>query len=628
MAAGPSGRPVAVRYATENGTALAKNDYISRSGTVTFRPGQTRATISVPIVNDKVWEGDETFSVRLSNPTNATIGGSGTETFTIQDDDEHGAIRLTSPSYLVSEAGLFVTLRASRVGGSGGIVGASYSTPSGPATAREGVDYYGSFGTLRWEEGDRTDKTFIVPVIEDSRNEGNETFSVFLAGATGGAVLGWPCVATVTIVDNDPLPSVRFSLASSSRAESASPAVIYVDLSSASEKKVTVKYAVRNGTAISGEDYLASSGLLTFSPGQTVREISVPILDDHKAEGDQAFAVTLSSPVNATLGAPARCIHTILDDDSPPVFAGLSLWDTEIVTPLALEESAAAPPAVAAPNDFDGDGRSDLGVFNPTAGLWSLRQSAARDLTFRFGTAGMLPVTGDFDGDGRWDVGVFDPAEGLWRLWRSVEGELAFQFGSFDAVPVTGDFDGDGRTDCGVYEKAAGLWNLRLSSEGDIAEQFGDAGALPVTGDFDGDGRWDRGVFDPVTGLWSLRRSAKGDVTIQLAGIGTVPVTGDFDGDGVTDCGCYNAEDGIWQIALSSGGLRTERLGLPGAIPVIGDYDADGRSDIGCYLPPQSGDDEILSTAVGSWLILRSRDGLREESFGGAGMIPVGGRFR
>lgn len=74
----PSSQQVTVAYQTMNGTAVAPGDYTSTSGTLTFAPGQTSKTIVVAIVGDAVKETSESFTVELSNPTNATIlDGSG-----------------------------------------------------------------------------------------------------------------------------------------------------------------------------------------------------------------------------------------------------------------------------------------------------------------------------------------------------------------------------------------------------------------------------------------------------------------------------------------------------------------------------------------------------------------------
>ena len=67
-----SGQPISVDYATSSGTATAGADFTSASGTLNFAPGVTVQTITVPILNDTVFEGSETFNVLLSNAVNAT----------------------------------------------------------------------------------------------------------------------------------------------------------------------------------------------------------------------------------------------------------------------------------------------------------------------------------------------------------------------------------------------------------------------------------------------------------------------------------------------------------------------------------------------------------------------------
>lgn len=82
----PSAFTVRVAFDTVPGSADARQDYVAASGTVTFAPGATSATISVPIVADTLVEPDEDFTVALSNPSNATIAD-GTAVVTILDDD-------------------------------------------------------------------------------------------------------------------------------------------------------------------------------------------------------------------------------------------------------------------------------------------------------------------------------------------------------------------------------------------------------------------------------------------------------------------------------------------------------------------------------------------------------------
>jgi secreted trypsin-like serine protease len=77
-----------VRYATTNGSAAARSDFRAASGSVTFRPGQWSATVTITIVNDRKKEDQETFNVVLSSPSSGwNVGSSSTATVTITDND-------------------------------------------------------------------------------------------------------------------------------------------------------------------------------------------------------------------------------------------------------------------------------------------------------------------------------------------------------------------------------------------------------------------------------------------------------------------------------------------------------------------------------------------------------------
>ncbi|WP_242046789.1 Calx-beta domain-containing protein [Calothrix parietina] len=80
-----SSQTITVNYATANGTATAGSDYTSTTGTLTFAPGQTSKAINIPILNDSISEADETFTLKLTSPTNASLGTTSTVTTTITD---------------------------------------------------------------------------------------------------------------------------------------------------------------------------------------------------------------------------------------------------------------------------------------------------------------------------------------------------------------------------------------------------------------------------------------------------------------------------------------------------------------------------------------------------------------
>jgi Glycosyl hydrolase family 9/Calx-beta domain/Cellulose binding domain len=100
-------------------------------------------------------------------------------------------------------------------------------------------------------------------------------------------------------------------------------ATFKVELSEPSQEKVVVKYATDNGTAIAGSDYKATSGTLTFAPGETSKTIDVPILGDKSVESNEKFTLNLSNPTKAAI-ANGKGIATIQDNDSSQTNNGSS----------------------------------------------------------------------------------------------------------------------------------------------------------------------------------------------------------------------------------------------------------------------------------------------------------------
>jgi hypothetical protein len=202
-----SGQTVTVPYTINNGTATAGTDYIDNDGTLTFNPGDTTKTITVQVNGETAIEPNETFTVILGTPTNATLGPITQSTATILNDDvvttNPGVLSFSAPTYTVTENGLQATLTVVRTGGSDGAVSVRLTTANGTATA--GNDYTSVNTTISFADGDTTAKTITVPILDDPLVEGNETVKLTLSNITGGATLGTQRTATLTIIDNDTL---------------------------------------------------------------------------------------------------------------------------------------------------------------------------------------------------------------------------------------------------------------------------------------------------------------------------------------------------------------------------------------------------------------------------------------
>ena len=116
------------------------------------------------------------------------------------------------------------------------------------------------------------------------------------------------------------LPSANpaISISDVARAEGHSGQTAFaftVSLSQASSRVVSVRYAIADGSAKTGDrDYVGKSGTLTFAPGETTKTITVLVNGDTKPEANETFFVNLSAAVNATI-ADAQGLGTILNDD-------------------------------------------------------------------------------------------------------------------------------------------------------------------------------------------------------------------------------------------------------------------------------------------------------------------------
>lgn len=195
------GQNVTVRWATANGTAASGSDYRAASGTLTFAPGETSKTVSVAVIGDFRLEATETFQVRLSSPTNATIADN-TGVATILDTDTAPTIGISDVTMAEGNAGqALVTFTVSLSKAWGSSVSVGFTTQDGTALA--GQDYVARSGTLTFAAGE-TSKTITVAVTGDTLVEAHETFSVLLRNPTGGTIRDNTGLATITNDDTAP----------------------------------------------------------------------------------------------------------------------------------------------------------------------------------------------------------------------------------------------------------------------------------------------------------------------------------------------------------------------------------------------------------------------------------------
>jgi subtilisin-like proprotein convertase family protein len=287
--------------------------------------------------------------------------------------------------------------------------------------------------------------------------------------------------------------------------------------------------------------------------------------------------------------------------------------------------SNATPPPTRRPFDFDGDGKTDIGIVRPNNGStewWISRSSDSNVFATVFGLATDIPAPGDFTGDGKTDIAIFRPSNGNWFILRSEDFTfLAFPFGANGDIPMPADYDGDGKTDPAVFRPSSNTWFIDRTSDGQTTiAQFGQAGDQPVAADYDGDGKADIAIYRLNNGAeeWWIQRSSAGLFATVFGAAGDKAVPGDYTGDGKTDIAVWRPSNGNWLI------LRSEDFsflafpwGAAGDIPAPGDYDGDGKFDATVFRPSSA-----------SWFVNRTGGaGPLITNFGAVTDKPVAGVF-
>jgi Calx-beta domain-containing protein len=331
---GGSHGPLSVEYSTRDVTALAGQDYVATSGTLVFNDGETTKSFDVPILDDAITEPDETFLVRLRNGTNVdSIGPVNEQVITLQDHDVPPVLTINSVSINEPDGGsvpAMLTVSLSPM--TGRTVTVNYSTSGGNATS--GVDFQPASGMLVF--GPRvTSQNVQVLVNGDQIDEFNETFNITLGSAVGATVGN---IGTVTIVDNDPPPSVSIADAIVTEGTGGANTVAQfgLSLSAPSGKSVCVQASTADQTATANSDYAPYGNGLTnppafmfFNPGTTTATLSVQIFPDAIFEPTETFLVNLvpcNSDVTVNRG---QAIGTILNDD-PLLPPSISITDVAV----------------------------------------------------------------------------------------------------------------------------------------------------------------------------------------------------------------------------------------------------------------------------------------------------------
>jgi hypothetical protein len=327
-----SGLNVPVSYSL-GGTATPNADYtVDPASPVIVPAGQISTTLTLNIIDDGDFtEGDETIIVTITDVgEHALIGDPHVHIATITSDAVFPTVWFTPETQTVNEmvGRIYVRARLSAVFPQPVLVPYTLT-----GTALSGGDYLNlSPNPLEIPAGVLT-YPIVIDIIDDTVYEPNETLIVTM-GTPINAVKGSPNVHTVTIVDNEPIPQVFFTLGGQTVMEDVITTTVRVEMTSFVYQDVTVPFTIEpDSSAALGMDYTISPSPLIIPAGSIGADILVTVIDDDVLnEPNENVILKLGTPTNANLGQPDIHILEIIDNDACPSLMTLQLGGSKMGT--------------------------------------------------------------------------------------------------------------------------------------------------------------------------------------------------------------------------------------------------------------------------------------------------------
>ncbi|XP_064383720.1 adhesion G-protein coupled receptor V1-like isoform X4 [Halichondria panicea] len=293
-----------VQLTTMDGTATALfgSDYTGVNEFLIFSSSDVRQCVNIAIAPDNLVESSETFTVELSSTSNAITFGVSMGTVIINNSD-NAQVSFSQAADSVSEGTSFVSVCVSVSGPALAISLPITIATQETGSAIAGSDFVADSFPLVFDSSSPTEMCVNVALLDDTTSESTESFSVVLVSPPPqGALFVAPQTTVVTITDNDGTPadcSFQFIQSSYSGPESAGFFSVCVQLDGITTTATSLVFSTRDGTAMAGSDYVASSVSVNFGPslfGIDVQCPRVEFIDDNLAEPDESFLVDLSDP--------------------------------------------------------------------------------------------------------------------------------------------------------------------------------------------------------------------------------------------------------------------------------------------------------------------------------------------
>ncbi|XP_076446552.1 LOW QUALITY PROTEIN: extracellular matrix protein 3-like [Babylonia areolata] len=338
-------------------TVTSFSDYITRPdnhrSALRFAKGEKEKFCRVTIIDDSLFEQEESFKVVLTQPMGGRVGEGQEAVITIEPDkNDEPTVYFGSGEYEVEEGAGFVEVAVWRTGTDLSITSSVTvrSKRSSPKSAESGLDYVAVNKILSFVPGVTMQKVKVT-ILDDlgrPRVEGPETFQLLLR-MPGGAMLGDPSVAVITINDSiSDVPSMQFKETSVEVQEEGGVVRAVVQRSGDVSHQSQVRCYTRQDSATVDSDYLerpdTNASLIVFSPGDYEQVCEVSIVNDTRYEEEESFRLVLGTPVSLSLGAASVGKKnvtriTIKDDGDKPV---IQLSDNKYTVrePMFKEETS------------------------------------------------------------------------------------------------------------------------------------------------------------------------------------------------------------------------------------------------------------------------------------------------
>lgn len=330
------------------GPNSASLDISPSQGQVTFNDQENSMNFTLSILPDNFPENNETFNIRLVNPTGGALISETSSQAQLVIRSNDSPVRFSSADVEVSESNGTVELLVYRGNINGSQVGplnqvtiVQYSTASGTATTDE--DFTSSSGTVTFESG-VSNIAISIPIINDTSPEGDETFTVTLSSVSSDAVLQSPVTVTVVIGVNDNAGGIvgfQSTTAQTISEDEQTIATFIVQRLGAFLGDLTVSYSIKDSSnQLATSDFSPSSGTVTIPNGMNQTSLLIHAMNDTLPEELETFTVSIDAIVGGAgeLSNQTLRVAMLYVADSDDVYGVIEVASSGAITVTSVSD--------------------------------------------------------------------------------------------------------------------------------------------------------------------------------------------------------------------------------------------------------------------------------------------------